>query len=469
MTHWPSRSVCWVVLALISVAASSAFSAEPSAPAQRSAATPTSQPTPDHPFPYRTPRVAEITRILRAVKTCIESSSMTRPTTHAVTDPGDPDFGRRFPLISYPMGVIYSGMLSAADATGDASFADFDAARFQLFADAVAKVNPSLAGQRRGGDVTVLLSPTSLDDCGSIGASLIRARHAGVGPDLKPVIDRIADYISHKQLRLEDGTLARSRPFHDSIWADDAYMSIPFLSQMGALTGDRKYFDDAGNQMLGFAHYLYIPSSGFFTHHWNTSNPDDQPRYYWGRANGWVTLAMADLLDVLPQDHPSRDRILRLFRANAQALASAQAGDGLWHQMLDRADSYTETSCSGMFVYALAHGVNRGWLDTGAYGPVAQAGWDGLAARIDADGHVTGTCIGTGYGDDYIFYYHRPAADDIHGYGPVLLAGSEMIRLIRNPHVRITPPGRSNAVTYGEPPVTGTTRSDVPAADRPGN
>jgi rhamnogalacturonyl hydrolase YesR len=474
MTHLFSRSIGWFVPALILIAGASAFPAEPSASAGRSAATRPSQPTPVYPIPYHTPTAGEITRILRAVKACVESSSMTRPTTHATADPSDPDFGRRFPLISYPMGVIYSGMLSAADATGDASFADFDAVRFHLFADAVAKVDPSLAAQHRGGDVTHLLSPASLDDCGAIGASLIQARRAGVGPDLTPVIDRIADYISHKQLRLEDGTLARSGPFRNSVWADDAYMSVPFLSQMGALTGDSRYFDDAATQLLDFAHYLYIPSAGLFTHHWNTANPDDQPRYCWGRANGWVTLAMADLLDVLPEDHPRRDRILRLFRANAQALASAQAGDGLWHQMLDRTDTYTETSCSAMFVYALAHGVNRGWLDAGAYGPVAQAGWDGLTTRIDAEGHVTGTCIGTGYGDDYVFYYHRPAADDIHGYGPVLLAGSEMIRLIRNPHIRIAAPGRSNPVIYGEPRPSesrpaGTTRSDLPAANRPGN
>ena len=90
-----------------------------------------------------------------------------------------------------------------------------------------------------------------------------------------------------------------------------------------------------------------------------------------------------------------------------------------------------------------------------------------MTARIDAEGHVTGTCIGTGYADDYVFYYHRPAADDIHGYGPVLLAGSEMIRLIRNTHFRITPPGRSNPVIYAEPRPAGTTRFDEPAADRP--
>src|SRR5208282_3659784 len=126
----------------------------------------------------------------------------------------------------------------------------------------------------------------------------------------------------------------------------------------------------------------------------NTANPDDQPRYYWGRANGWCAMAMVEALDVLPQDHPLRAQILRLFRQHARALASIQAGDGLWHQMLDRGDTGTETSCSAMFTYCLAHGVNKGWLGPVAYGRVAQAGWNSLAGRIDEQGHITGTCVG---------------------------------------------------------------------------
>ena len=79
--------------------------------------------------------------------------------------------------------------------------------------------------------------------------------------------------------------------------------------------------------------------------------------------------------------------------------------------------------------------------------PRAQAGWNGLTTRIDAEGHITGTCIGTGYADDYVYYYYRPQIDDIHGYGPVLLAGSEMIRMLRNQHIwKTVAPG--NPVIY---------------------
>ncbi len=291
------------------------------------------------------------------------------------------------------------------------------------------------ASRRRSGDIVSLLSPRSLDDCGAIGAALVRARRAGVGPDLMVAIDHIDNFISHRQLRLADGTLARPRPERDSVWADDAYMSVPFLAEMGTLTGDQSYFTDAASQILHFKKYLFVDSVGLFTHHWNLDNPDDQPVYYWGRANGWIMVSMSDLLDVMPADHPMRAPILRLFRAQAKSLASLQAGDGMWRQMLDRPNTYTETSCTAMFTYCFAHGVNKGWLDVAAYGPVAQAGWNGLSTRIDAEGRITGTCVGTGYADDYVYYYHRPHIDDIHGYGATLLAGSEMIRMLENRHI----------------------------------
>jgi hypothetical protein len=81
--------------------------------------------------------------------------------------------------------------------------------------------------------------------------------------------------------------------------------------------------------------------------------------------------------------------------------------------------------------------VNRGWLDASAYGPVAMAGWNGLSSRISDDGRIAGTCIGTSYADDYIYYYARPETDDLHGYGATLLAGSEMIRLLKNDRFKI--------------------------------
>jgi hypothetical protein len=65
---------------------------------------------------------------------------------------------------------------------------------------------------------------------------------------------------------------------------------------------------------------------------------------------------MAELLSVLPEDHPGRAAVLAQYRAHVAGLAAAQGGAGLWHQLLDRNDSYLETSASAMYVYAIARG-----------------------------------------------------------------------------------------------------------------
>jgi rhamnogalacturonyl hydrolase YesR len=97
-----------------------------------------------------------------------------------------------------------------------------------------------------------------------------------------------------------------------------------------------------------------------------------------------------------------------------------------------------ETSASAMFVYSIAHAINQGWISPVSYGAVAQAGWAGVASRVNGKGEVEGTCIATTFASDNVYYYNRPAsAYASHGYGPVLLAGAEMIRLIQNPKVQV--------------------------------
>jgi rhamnogalacturonyl hydrolase YesR len=349
----------------------------------------------------------------------------------------------------YPAAVIYAGMLNAGDATGNKGFTDFVGQRFAFFSKTLQLASAAQARRTRN-PYRNWLTPVSLDSCGAMGAAFVKARRADVGGDLKPEIDRFAAFVSQRQFRLDDGTLARNRPFPDSLWADDMYMSVPFLAQMGTLTKDASYLDDAARQVTQISARLFVTSSGLYTHGWNAQTGDNQPHYYWGRANGWCAMAMVELLEALPADHPKRAEILRLLRAQAQGIASTQSGTGLWHQMLDRWDSFPETSCSGMFTFAIARAVNRGWLDAGAYGPVAISGWRGIATKIDPQGHVTGTCVGTSYAADYAYYYSRPCTDDQHGYGPVLLAGAEIIRLLKNPDFHIQDDaGRPVMFTHG--------------------
>jgi unsaturated rhamnogalacturonyl hydrolase len=206
-------------------------------------------------------------------------------------------------------------------------------------------------------------------------------------------------------------------------------MSVPALGQMGKLTGDARYYDDAVKQVLQFSQRMFVKEKGLYMHGW-IQGMEVHPAFHWARANGWAILAMTELLDVLPEDHPGRAAVLEQYRTHVRGLAACQRSDGLWTQLLDRNDSYPETSASAIFVYCFARGIDRGWLDPLAHGPMTSLGWNAVAKKVNDKGQVEGTCVGTGMAFDPAFYYYRPTnVLAAHGYGPVLLAGAEMITL----------------------------------------
>ena len=267
-----------------------------------------------------------------------------------------------------------------------------------------------------------------LDDYGAMGGSLIEVYNFDPQERYKDYLETAAKQILYKQSRLDDGTLVRTFPYKWTLWADDLYMSISFLSRYGRFTGDNLYFDDAIKQVINFNKYLFNPVFGLMYHYWYSDN-NSQGVAFWGRANGWTMLAQVDLLDRLPKDHPQRDTLIKLLGRQIKSLARYQGPEGLWHQLLDKVDSYSETSCSAMFTYAIARAVNKGYIEP-RYASIARQGWDGIITKISPDGKVKDVCTGTGTADDLVFYYHRPTPlNDIHGVGAVLLAGSEILKL----------------------------------------
>jgi rhamnogalacturonyl hydrolase YesR len=398
------------------------------------------------------PTAAEITATLDRVLAYVDSATparlVDRQTRQEITDFSSPnpnavferDPQHPFVIVSYEWGVAYAGMLSAAEATGDPRFSDFVARRFTLVANALPlfRAMPAGNGPPFRNALRGLIAPHALDDIGAMDAAFVKARLAGVGPDLKPVIDTATAYLSHGQFRLPDGTLARHWPVPESVWADDMYMSVPALAQTGRLTGDTRYYDDAIRQVRQIGRRLFVPEKGIFRHGWISGNPDSID-IYWARANGWCMMAMSELLDVLPPDYPGRADVLNLLRAQIRGVGPLQSNLGLWHQLLDRSDSYLETSASAMFVFSIAHAVNKGWISP-VYGSLAQVGWNAVAGKVDEQGRVNGTCVGTNFALDLPYYYFRPAsALAAHGYGPTLLAGAEMLRLLGSKDVALDP------------------------------
>jgi rhamnogalacturonyl hydrolase YesR len=276
------------------------------------------------------------------------------------------------------------------------------------------------------------IDPHALDDGGAVCASMIRAQRRGLNNNLRPLIDNYIKYVFTKEYRFKDGTIGRNRPLSNTLWLDDLYMYVPAVAEMGKLTGDKKYFDDCVKQVLDYSKRMFNKQTGLFMHGW-VESMEVHPEFRWGRANGWALLAMSDLLDVLPDNHPGRAAVLQQFRAHAKGLANYQSGSGFWHQLLDREDSYLETSATAIYSYCIAHACNKGWLDVKAYGPMSILAWNAVSTKINDKGQVEGTCVGTGMAFDPAFYYHRQVSVfAAHGYGPSILAGAEIIELLKN-------------------------------------
>lgn len=406
--------------------------------------------TPVYAVAYECPNADSVKVILNRVKHYYENSSAQKiidiETGNTITDLTKLNKSARVSKglsseWTYTNGVVLSAFTYITGLTGDSSyfanntkFYDFVLQSLPYF-----RRNAAAFGKEAGG-WPAILEMDALDDCGSIGAALIKTCLKTKDKKYLELINSIADYISSKQFRLKDGTLARHRPQYQSLWADDMYMSVPFLANMGVLTGNKKYFDDAVKQVLQMANRLYIPQKELFDHGWSVTSGQYDPRFYWGRANGWILMSMVELLGVLPHQYPGREQILHLYRSTIRTLAGLQDGTGFWHNLLDRYDTYLETSCTAMFSFAIAKGINEGWISH-VYGPVALTAWNAVTTRVLSNGAVEGTCEATTFAHDNVYYYNRgKSIYATHGYGPVLYAGAEMLHLLQNKSLQIQKP-----------------------------
>lgn len=383
-------------------------------------------------------------RILAYLNTATPVGIVDKQTGKPITDLSRPVASAtliksEYRIDTHEWGLAYSAMLLAHQATRDAAYLKYTMDRMAFLATAVPYFEKNhKAFPTESTPLEIVFNPQSLDDSGSLCAAMIKATKLGV-VGLQPVIDSSLQYIMTKQFRLQDGTFARNRPLPNTVWADDLYQSIPALAQAGSVKGDKKYFDESIAQISKYSRTVFNNSKGLYMHAW-VQDMNPHPEFYWARVNGWAMMAFVELLNELPENNPDRRQVIELFQSHVSAIAALQSGTGLWHQLLDRSDSFLETSASAMFTFCIAHGINRGWLNAVAYGPVALQGWKAVSAKVNAQGQVEGTSAGTSVSFDAAFYYNRPVGTGPHGYGSVLLAGAAMYTLLRERSYEGTPP-----------------------------
>lgn len=357
-----------------------------------------------------------------------------RKTTECYVDTKGLPLGKEYQVKSrylewrYVNGVLNMAMLHLGEAVDGKKYTDFVLNNYRfLFAN-----KPYFQKQYDAGiwdyGYGRFLRMGSLDDCGAMTAALVEANRIDPHDEYGKYIDKTADYIMNGQSRLPDGIFSRGSAEHSTVWLDDLYMSVSFLANRGAYYNDTAALNTAARQVVKFTRLLYDINERLYFHCYYDYLKEPGVAH-WSRANGWCIFAQSMLLSAIPENHPMREELLRIFRQQVNGFARYQDKSGMWHQLLDKPDSYLETSTTAMFAYAVAKGVNNGWLEKD-YASIALRAWEGIKMYITYNGEVKNICKGTGISHDLVFYYERPTPlNDVHGLGAVIDAGLEILKL----------------------------------------
>jgi unsaturated rhamnogalacturonyl hydrolase len=322
------------------------------------------------------------------------------------------NFGRTNPpaRITYPEVCTWYGALTFAKAAGDTNLAARLVQRFEPFFGTEAKLVPKPSNEDAavfGAVPLEIYIQTKEKKYLDLGQSFADAQWEP--PAGRPLGTNVQAWV------------ASGLSWHTRFWIDDMFMITVLQVEAQRATGDAKYIDRAATEMSAYLDKLQQPN-GLFYH------APDAP-FFLGRGNGWVAAGMSELLLSLPENHPNRARIMAGYRKMMAALLQYQDADGTWRQLIDQPEAWPETSCSGMFTFAMITGVKQGWLDEKTYGPAARKGWLGLIQHLDADANMHDVCEGTNKKNDRQYYLDRQRrTGDLHGQAPVLWCATALLQ-----------------------------------------
>jgi unsaturated rhamnogalacturonyl hydrolase len=288
---------------------------------------------------------------------------------------------------------------------------------------------------------------------------------------------KIKDRLKNTYPRTPDGSFWHMTDLEGELWLDGLYMGMPFLVTYGSTIGDATYtYTEAIRQFRSHINYLKDNETGLLLHAYDYDGsaswsvpPLKRSPYAWGRAIGWVTMGLSEVLDIIPEGFPDRDIILRQYQDLLKSLVKYQdPKTGLWYQVVDRTSdprNWLETSCSMMFVFSLQRAIQKGFLDA-SYQKYVTLGYNGILTKIsrNADNTVSlvDICGGTGVSADINYYFNRPrVTNDNHGLGtfmimnelvkynnlPWIVSGPTSDHLIISPEIKLYPNPVSGILT----------------------
>ena len=296
--------------------------------------------------------------------------------------------------------VLYSGFMAASSATGDAKYRDAMLAMSEKFE-------------------WKLRTPYPDADNISVAQTYLELYQRDPSPE------RIASTRAELETLIDLKTMRPGDTRLPWWWCDALFMAPPVWAKMYRITGERRYLDYIHTQWQATYDQLYDQEEHLYARDasYKDKREPNGKKVFWSRGEGWVLGGLARTIDFIPDNDPKKPFYVTQLRQMSARLAQLQGKDGLWHAGLLDPASYPlpEISGSALFVYGMAYGVNRGYLDAVTYRPVIEKAWAGILKNIYADGRLGGIQQ-TGAEPAY----YLPASSYNYGVGGFLLAAAEL-------------------------------------------
>ncbi len=337
------------------------------------------------------------------------------------------DHGKRL-YFGYAQGVGTLAMLKVWEETGDDKYLDY-----------VVEWADTLINNE--GEIHLYKVETYNIDYINSGKVLFEVYRQTGDEKYKLAMDRLVNQMKHHP-RTHEGVFWHKLIYPHQIWLDGLYMGSPFLAEYAVTFNQPQLIDDVINQFIVCARHTYDQATGLYYHAWDESKNQQwankvtgQSPNFWGRSIGWWFMALVDVLDFIPADHPQRPELINMIQGLADTLTRYQDKTGLWYQVPDQGDregNYLEASVSSMFMYAYAKAANKGYISQ-TYRAVAEKAYEGLMRELiveNGDGTLTLTkCCSVGglggnpYRDGSFEYYisEKIRDNDAKATGPFIM------------------------------------------------
>ena len=274
------------------------------------------------------------------------------------------------------------------------------------------------------------------------GKVLFNAYHITGKEKYRKALDLLVSAIG-KHPRNSLGGFWHKENYPWQMWLDGLYMCSPFLAQYGKEFNRPDCIDDAVHQCLLVRDHLRDKKTGLYFHAWDEKRQQlwcdpatGLSHHFWGRSIGWWMMAVIDVLDYVPADHPKRKQLVAIVNGLAEAMLKYH-DDGCWYQLVDIMDdgrNYREGTVTSMMLYCYTKALAKGYINKRKYSNVPSMIYNGIQKHLfstDADGtpNITNCCKVAGLGGNpyrdgsYDYYMSEPIRDnDPKAVGPFIMA-----------------------------------------------